>query len=81
MTTTIDSSRNNQRRAGCARAALAAYQRASHDGQPCEAEPTFEMLIDLLTDLRHWAASAGIEFRDAVRISEGHFVHEQSLKD
>ena len=32
-----------------------------------------EWLVDLLTDLRHWARNYNLDFDDAVRLSEGHF--------
>ena len=35
-----------------------------------------EWLIDLVTDLRHWSREKGLDFADAVRLSEGHFESE-----
>jgi hypothetical protein len=35
-----------------------------------------EFLIDVLTNLRHWAKAMGVDFDEAVERSEGHFVAE-----
>jgi len=35
-----------------------------------------EWLLDLLTDLRHWAREHEVNFDDAVRVSEFHFQSE-----
>jgi hypothetical protein len=64
----------NQRRIASAQAAMSAHQRVAGCAQP---DPQ-ETLIDLLTDLRHWAAASGINFQDAVRISDDHFEAETS---
>ena len=32
-----------------------------------------EWLIDILSDLRHWARGANLDFDNAVHLSEGHF--------
>ena len=32
-----------------------------------------EWLTDILTDLRHWARVEGLDFDNAVQLSEGHF--------
>jgi len=43
-----------------------------------------EWLVDLLSDLRHWARDKGLDFDDAVRLSESHFqceVDEENMAE
>jgi hypothetical protein len=44
-----------------------------------EAGKTADDLVDLLTDLRHWAHSVGVEFDQALATSARHF--EAELKE
>ena len=67
----------NTDRASAAEAALVAY--ASHmESRKLEEladsrQSSEEWIIDLLSDLRHWARGENLNFDDAVRISENHF--------
>lgn len=73
MTTTRT---NNRERANAASMALAAYMQAKDlDGDPCP-QSMSETMIDLLTDLRHFAATEAIDFGAAIRISEYHYDEE-----
>lgn len=71
-------SHSNEQRIASARAALVAYQRAKSRQRPSLPPPTDETLIDILTDLRHWATAGGTEFANAARISADHFEVESS---
>lgn len=62
----------NEDRAAHAEAALELYCRITGDSE----DDT--MLVDLLTDLRHWAARNGHNFDDANFISEIHFNNEHT---
>jgi hypothetical protein len=55
-----------------ARFALASACWARGDGITCDEEA----LIDLLTDLRHFCAAAGLSFDEALRLSIQHFAAE-----
>jgi hypothetical protein len=35
-----------------------------------------EFLVDLLADLRHWAIENGLDYEEADRIAQGHYVTE-----
>ena len=37
-----------------------------------------DLLVDLLTDLRHWAASQKLDFEQAQRVSEFHHAEERT---
>ncbi len=68
----------NLNRAEAASMALTTYMEAKGlNGDPCPQSVT-ETMIDLLTDLRHFSATAGIDFSEAVRISEYHFDDESN---
>ena len=58
--------------------ALAAYMQAKGlDGDPCP-QSLSETMTDLLTDLRHFAATEEIDFDAAVRMSEYHYDEEST---
>ncbi len=66
----------NQQRTDAASMALAAYMQAKGlDEDPC-LQSLSETMTDLLTDLRHFAATEEIDFGAAVRISEYHYDEE-----
>ncbi len=66
----------NQQRTDAASMALAAYMQAKGlDGDPCP-QSLSETMTDLLTDLRHFAATEEIDFDAAVRMSEYHYDEE-----
>lgn len=66
----------NQQRTDAASMALAAYMQAKGlDEDPC-LQSLSETMNDLLTDLRHFAATEEIDFGAAVRISEYHYDEE-----
>ncbi len=66
----------NQQRTDAASEALAAYMQAKGlDGDPCP-QSLSETMTDLLTDLRHFAATEEIDFDAAVRMSEYHYDEE-----
>ncbi|HRA90209.1 MAG: hypothetical protein KDA91_24280 [Planctomycetaceae bacterium] len=68
----------NQDRVEAASMSLTTYMEAKGlDGDPCP-QSVNETMIDLLTDLRHFSAAAGIDFSEAVRISEYHFDEESN---
>jgi hypothetical protein len=43
---------------------------------PAKSEGYQTLLIDLLTDLRHYSVSMGLKFEQAVKMSEMHFYAE-----
>jgi hypothetical protein len=66
----------NSDRAHAAEAVLIAYA-SSMESRRLEAledsrQSNDEWLIDLLTDLRHWARGAGLDFDEYVRLSADH---------
>ena len=67
----------NEQRAGCGEAAVTAYAKAKSGNQTDEfdfgSEEPQERLIDLLTDLRHWARQEQLDFDAAARMAESHF--------
>jgi len=67
----------NTDRAHTAEAALIAYASRSESRKLEELadsrQSNGEWLVDLLTDLRHWARAEGLDFDNAVQLSEGHF--------
>jgi hypothetical protein len=67
---------HNSTRTAAAQLALEVYGRSS--GNSSFATPLMldEVIIDLLSDLRHFAAVHKIDFGRAVRISECHFAEE-----
>ena len=68
----------NQERADAASMALSMYIEAKGlDGNPC-AQSLHETMTDLLTDLRHFSATSGVDFNAAVRISEYHYDAESN---
>lgn len=56
-----------------ARAALAAYDRSK---KTSASQSTDESVCDLLTDLRHYCATHGIDVEHAIERSLGHFQAE-----
>lgn len=64
----------NALRIGYAQAAIDGYYVAAHE--KLHGDPQEDM-IDVLTDLQHWAKAKGLSFTDAVRISLSHFQDEQ----
>ena len=68
----------NLDRAEAASMALTTYMEANGlDRVPCP-QSADETITDLLTDLRHFSATSGIEFSEAVRISEYHYDEESN---
>jgi len=66
----------NQQRTDAASMAMAAYmQTKGLDGDPSP-QSLSETMTDLLTDLRHFAATEEIDFGAAVRMSEYHYDEE-----
>jgi len=53
-------------------AVLAAYDQAAGD----PSETPSECLVNLLTDLQHFAAAQGLDFEDALHIARHHFEAE-----
>lgn len=68
---------DNDEKADRAAAALAAYRKAHSDYGHGSNEPLAQMIVDLLTDLRHWCDPREIDLDDAVRFSEIHFEEER----
>lgn len=64
----------NGMRVDAAEAAVDAYNTSR--GVVTEDQSNEEVLIDLLSDLRHWAMARGANFDNAVRIAGDHFTHE-----
>ena len=68
----------NQDRAEAASMALTTYMEAKGlDREPCP-QSVHETMTDLLTDLRHFSAAAGVDFSVAFRMSEYHFEEESN---
>jgi hypothetical protein len=67
---------NNRQRTEAAAVALETYADAKGIGPSLQT--TSETLTDLLSDLRHFAAAAGIDFEAAVRMSEFNYEAESS---
>ena len=65
----------NERRAADAQAAIRAFIAAQNDEAPTNIERVeFDAyLIDLLANLRHWAASVGVDYARAERLAHQHF--------
>ncbi|MBI5725039.1 MAG: hypothetical protein HZA50_13845 [Planctomycetes bacterium] len=67
----------NSERAKCASEAVKAYAMAKinngTDIWDFESEHPQEAMVDLLTDLRHWAYRAGLDFESADSIGRDHF--------
>ena len=58
--------------------ALTTYMQAKGlDRVPCS-QSADETMTDLLTDLRHFSATSGVDFNAAVRISEYHYDEESN---
>jgi acyl-CoA synthetase (NDP forming) len=83
--TNIPNNQNNQSqaernrdRAEAGLKALAAYWAIKNpDTLPLDADcEGYETLIDLLTDLRHWASDNCMDYDEADRLADGHFDHE-----
>lgn len=69
---------NNFQRVMTAMRVVYAYMEAKGlDRVPCP-QSANEAMTDLLTDLRHFSATSGIDFSEAVRISEFHFDEESN---
>lgn len=66
---------NNRDRADFARRAMEAYTAAKGGDEP-QSE-----LVDLLSDLRHYAAEEGLDFESALGTSEMHFEEEKESGD
>jgi len=66
--------RTNQQRIIHAAIALDRYDALSDSA---ESRCDDELLIDLFTDLRHWAKAEGVDLDRAIRISEMHFDSEK----
>jgi len=71
---------NNKERARDAATAIDAFVRTQEprasDLESAISQTPDEFLVDLLTDLRHWAHQNGVDFEDAVRRADGHFRNE-----
>jgi hypothetical protein len=70
---------NTQKRIAAAESALKAHSRYQSESGELERHCPEEVLIDLLTDLRHFAVSREVDFDAALRISQTHFAVEQEL--
>lgn len=70
---------NNHKRIAAAETALTAHTRCQSTTTELERQCIEETFIDLLTDLRHLAASREVDFDAALRISQSHFAVEQEL--
>jgi hypothetical protein len=70
----------NHGRASDAEKAVLAFARTQEHRPPESLDDSCqdreEWLLDLLSDLRHWAREKGLEFDEAVRVSEMHFEAE-----
>ena len=68
----------NKRRAAEAETAIRAFVAAQNNEAPADIERVeFDAyLIDLLANLRHWAASAGVDYARAERLAHQHFEQE-----
>lgn len=64
----------NEERAHRALQALRAYEKTVGEGSPGD------YLTDLLTDLRHFCASEGLDFGASLAMSETHFNEEGGNK-
>ena len=77
---TLKTRHTNSDRSHSAERALIAYASHSESRKLEELEDSRqandEWLLDLLTDLRHWAKDKGLNFDAAVETSEMHFNHE-----
>ncbi len=68
----------NLERAEAASMALTTYMEAKGlDRVPCPQSEN-EAMTDLLTDLKHFSATSGVDFSAAVRISEYHYDEESN---
>jgi hypothetical protein len=68
----------NLDRAEAASMAVTTYMQAKGlDRVPCP-QSAHETMTDLLTDLRHFSATSGVDFSAAVRISEYHYDEESN---
>ena len=68
----------NMDRAEAASMAVTTYMQAKGlDRVPCP-QSADETMTDLLTDLRHFSATSGVDFNAAVRISEYHYDEESN---
>jgi hypothetical protein len=72
MTTLI----SNEHRARVASSVLHAYAQAKGVQELSGADTFREVIIDLLTDLRHLSSSYDFDFEAAIRLSEFHFEEE-----
>ncbi len=70
---------DNSKRIAAAEAALKAYAQYQSGNALVERDSPEETLIDLLTDLQHFAASREVDYEAALRISQSHFAVEQEL--
>jgi hypothetical protein len=70
----------NKERADDAATAIDAFVRTqeprARDLDSAISQSPQEFLVDLLTDLRHWALQNGVEFDGADRLAAGHFQSE-----
>ncbi len=68
----------NARRTAEAETAIRAFVAAQNDEAPADIERVdYDMyLTDLLANLRHWAASGGIDFNRAARMAHQHYEQE-----
>jgi hypothetical protein len=77
MTTTTYEYRGNAGRAADAEVALDAFVRTqeprARDLDSAISQSPQEFLVDLLTDLRHWASQNSVDFDGADRLAAGHF--------
>ncbi len=72
--------RKNLKRARSAQGAVDGYCQARDPSGNSEYafEPGDVILVDLLTDLRHWARREGVDVDDCLRVSADHFSAEVS---
>ncbi len=66
----------NQARAAAGAAAIEAHQLAKGDIDGLSPQSPEEILIDLLSDLRHFAEAAGLDFETANRVAQDHYEFE-----
>ena len=66
----------NQARAAAGGVAFNAYQHAKGDTDGQSPQSPEEILIDLLSNLRHFAEAAGLDFETANRVAQDHYDFE-----
>jgi hypothetical protein len=67
---------DNQARAAAGAVAFNAFQLTKGDTDGLSPQSPEEILIDLLSNLRHFAEAAGLDFETANRVAQDHYDFE-----